>query len=64
MDELIFLNEEYYVLKRKIKEEQVNGDMNALKTWRDELKCDHVLKTNGYYLLVNYVTDAEIIEND
>lgn len=64
MDELIFLNGEFYVLKRKIKQEQVNNNMDALKTWRDSLKCDHVLKTNGMYLLVNFVKDAEIIEND
>jgi hypothetical protein len=61
MVKLINLNNEYYQLVREISEEQVNGNMEGLKAWRDMNHCDHVLKYQGKYLLVRLVKDAEII---
>tara|TARA_B110000977_G_C10767996_1_gene373472 strand:- start:209 stop:370 length:162 start_codon:yes stop_codon:yes gene_type:complete len=48
-----------YVLVRTIKEEQVNGNLVGLKAWKEQLHCDHVLKTNGHYLMVRFVEDIE-----
>jgi hypothetical protein len=61
MVKLVYLNNEYYQLVREISEEQVNGNMEGLKAWRDMNHCDHVLKYQGKYLLVRLVKDAEII---
>ena len=58
---MLFLNNEYYQLVRRISVEQVNGNMEGLKAWRDMNHCDHVLKYQGKYLLVRLVKDAEII---
>lgn len=62
MVKLIHLDGEYYQLVRQIKVEQVNGNMEGLKAWRDMLHCDHVLKYDGKYLMVRRVVDAEIVE--
>lgn len=62
MVKLIHLDGEYYQLVRDINVEQVMGNMDALKAWRDMLHCDHVLKYQGKYLMVRRVLDAEIIE--
>lgn len=62
MVKLIYLGNEYYQLVRQIKVEQVMGNMEGLKAWRDMLHCDHVLKFDGKYLMVRRVLDAEIIE--
>ena len=62
MVKLIFLDNEYYQLVRQIKVEQVNGNMEGLKAWRDMLKCNHVLKYQGEYLMVRTVDDVEIIK--
>ena len=62
MVKLIYLDGEYYQLVRDIKVEQVMGNMDGLKAWRDMLNCDHVLKYQGKYLMVRRVLDAEIIE--
>jgi hypothetical protein len=61
MVKLIFLDGEYYQLVRQIDVEQVMGNMDGLKAWRDMLQCDHVLKYQGKYLMVRRVLDAEII---
>ena len=61
MVKLIYLDGEYYQLVRDIKVEQVMGNMEGLKAWRDMNNCDHVLKYKGNYLLVRFVKDAEII---
>ena len=62
MVKLIFLDNEYYQLVRQIKVEQVNGNMEGLKAWRDRLHCNHVLKYQGNYLMVSTIEDAEIIK--
>jgi len=62
MVKLIHLDGEYYQLVRDINVEQVMGNMDALKAWRDMLHCDHVLKYQGKYLMVRRVLDAEVIE--
>jgi hypothetical protein len=62
MVKLIYLDNEYYQLVREINQEQVLGNMDSLKAWRDMLHCDHVLKYQGKYLMVRRVLDAEIIE--
>jgi len=61
MVKLIFLDGEYYQLVRQIDVEQVMGNMDGLKAWRDMLQCDHVLKYQGKYLMVRRVLDAKII---
>ena len=62
MVKLILLDNEYYQLVRQIKVEQVNGNMEGLKAWRDRLQCNHVLKYQGNYLMVRTVEDAKIIK--
>ena len=61
MVKLINLNGEFYQLVREISEQQVGGNMEGLKAWRDMNNCDHVLKYKGNYLLVRFVKDAETI---
>ena len=61
MVRLINLNGEYYQLVREISVEQVGGNMEGLKAWRDMNNCDHVLKYQGKYLLVRCVKDAAIL---
>lgn len=58
-NEIIEFNSKMYQLVRTIKQEQVGTNMEGLKAWRDYLHCDHVLKHNGYYLMVRYVDDIE-----
>ena len=41
MVKLIYLDGEYYQLVRDIKVEQVMGNMDGLKAWRDMLHYDH-----------------------
>ena len=55
--ELIEFNGIMYQLVRKIKVEQVNGNMEGLKAWRDMLHCDHVLRNGNWYLMVRFVDD-------
>jgi hypothetical protein len=38
-------------------------NMEVLKAWRDHMGCDHVLKHNERYLLVQTIQDA-IIDED
>ena len=38
-------------------------NMDVLKAWRDYLGCDHVLRHNERYLLVQTIQDA-IIEDE
>lgn len=61
MVKLIYLDNQYYQLVREIKVEQVMGNMEGLKAWRDLLYCDHVIKYQGKYLMVRRVLDAEIL---
>jgi len=63
MVKLIYLDNEYYQLVRQIKVEQVNGNMQGLKAWREMLHCDHVLKYQGMYLMVRRVLDAEVVKD-
>jgi len=60
MVKLICLNNIYYQLVRSITIEQVNGNMEGLKAWRDRLHCDHVLKHQNQYLMVRKVEDVEV----
>jgi hypothetical protein len=62
MVKLIYLDGEFYQLVREIKEEQVRGNMEGLKAWRDLLNCNHVLKYQGKYLMVRTVPEAEEIK--
>jgi hypothetical protein len=57
MYQLINFNDTYYQLVRKIKVDQVNGNMEGLKAWRDQLHCDHVLRHNDYFLMVRFVDE-------
>ena len=60
MVKLICLNNIYYQLVRSITIEQVDGNMEGLKAWRDRLHCDHVLKHQNQYLMVRKVEDVEV----
>lgn len=51
-----------YQLIRTIKIDQVNGNMEGLKAWRDMLHCDHVLKHNEHFLMVRFVEDVSCEE--
>lgn len=57
MNQLIEFNGKMYVLVRRIKIDQVNGNMEGLKAWRDMLHCDHVLKHQEWFLMVRFVDD-------
>jgi hypothetical protein len=57
--QIIEFNGIMYQLVRKIKVEQVNGNMVGLKAWRDYLHCDHVLRHNEWFLIVRFIDDIE-----
>jgi hypothetical protein len=68
MKQLFKHNDKFYVIIRAMafhnfenKDGSIN--MDVLKTWRDHLGCDHVLKHNEKFLLVQTIQDAEIDEN-
>tara|TARA_R100000951_G_scaffold14928_1_gene11684 strand:- start:2695 stop:2856 length:162 start_codon:yes stop_codon:yes gene_type:complete len=48
-----------YELVRSIRVEQVNGNMEGLRAWRDKLGCDHVLRHQDHFLMVRFVDDIE-----
>jgi len=56
---VVEFNGKMYILVRTIKETQVNGNLEGLKAWKERLNCDHVLKTQGHYLMVRYIDDIE-----
>ena len=57
--EVIEFNGKMYQLIRTIKVDQVNGNMEGLKAWRDMLHCDHVLRHNEHFLMVRFVKDID-----
>tara|TARA_Y100001972_G_C7527058_1_gene265717 strand:- start:30 stop:227 length:198 start_codon:yes stop_codon:yes gene_type:complete len=59
LGELIEFSGKMYHLKRTIKVSQVNGNMEALRIWRDMLGCEHVLRHGDLFLMVNHVDDIE-----
>ena len=68
MKQLFKFNDKLYVVVRDMalhnflnKDGSVN--MEVLKAWRDWLGCDHVLKHNERFLIVQTIQDAEIYEN-
>lgn len=54
---IVEFNQRAYQLVRQIKVEQVNGNLEALRAWKEMLHCDHVLKHGDTYLMVNFVQD-------
>lgn len=58
-NEIVEFNGKLYQLVRTISIEQVNGNMEGLKAWRDYLNCDHVLKHNNLFLMVRFIDDIE-----
>jgi hypothetical protein len=61
-------NDKLYVIIRDMAShnfENKDGSINmeVLKAWRDHMGCDHVLKHNERYLLVQTIQDA-IIDED
>ena len=58
-NEIVEFNGKLYQLVRTIPIEQVNGNMEGLKAWRDYLNCDHVLKHNNLFLMVRFIDDIE-----
>lgn len=68
MKQLFKFNDKLYVIVRDMAThnfENSNGSINmeVLKAWRDEMGCDHVLRHNDRYLLVQTIQDAIIDEN-
>jgi hypothetical protein len=68
MKQLFKFNDKLYVIVRDMAThnfENSNGSINmeVLKAWRDHLGCDHVLRHNDRYLLVQTIQDAIIDEN-
>jgi hypothetical protein len=68
MKQLFKFNDKLYVIIRSMafhNFENSNGSINmdVLKAWRDYLGCDHVLRHNERYLLVQTIQDA-IIEDE
>jgi hypothetical protein len=68
MKQLFKFNDKLYVIVRDMAThnfENSNGSINmeVLKAWRDHLGCDHVLRHNDRYLLVQTIQDA-IIDED
>ena len=61
--EVIEVRGNIYLVIRKIKESQVNGNIDALKAWREMLHCDKMFNNNGIYYLVQDITDIKI-ENE
>jgi hypothetical protein len=67
MKQLFKFNDKLYVIIRAMafhNFENSNGSINmdVLKAWRDYFRCDHVLRHNEHYLLVQTIQDAEIEE--
>lgn len=58
-NQIVEFNGKLYQLVRTISIEQVNGNMEGLKAWRDYLNCDHVLKHNNLFLMVRFIDDIE-----
>ena len=61
--EVIEVRGNLYQVVRKIKESQVNGNVDGLKAWREILHCDTMFNSNGMYYLVKEITDIKI-ENE
>ena len=69
MKQLFKFNDKLYVIIRAMafhNFENSNGSINmeVLKAWRDHLGCDHVLRHNEQYLLVQTIQDAIIEDED
>jgi hypothetical protein len=68
MKQLFKFNDKLYVVVRDMAlhnflNSDGNVNMEVLKEWRDHVGCDHVLKHNERFLLVQTIQDAEIDEN-
>jgi hypothetical protein len=68
MKQLFKHNDKLYVIIRSMafhNFENSNGSINmdVLKAWRDWEGCDHVLRHNEQFLLVQTIQDAEIDED-
>jgi hypothetical protein len=68
MKQLFKQNDKLYVVVRDMAlhnflNSDGNVNMEVLKEWRDWLGCDHVLKHNERFLLVQTIQDAIIDEN-
>jgi hypothetical protein len=68
MKQLFKFNDKLYVVVRDMalhnflnRDGSVN--MEVLRAWRDHMGCDHVLKQNERFLLVQTIQDAIIDEN-
>jgi hypothetical protein len=67
MKQLFKYNDKLYVIVRDMALHNFTnkgGDVNTekLRAWRDYLGCDHVLKHNERFLLVQTIQEAEIDE--
>lgn len=60
-------NDKMYLVLREIPESKVNDkegkpNMELLKTWRDWVGSDHVLRTSYHYLLCETIKDLKFKE--
>ena len=69
MKQLFKHNDKLYIVVRDMalhnltnKDGSVN--MEVLKLWRDHLECDHVLKRNDRFLLVQTIQEAVIADQN
>lgn len=59
MNEVVDIKGKLYTIVRTIAEEQVNGNIEGLKAWIDQLHCDRSFKNNGQYYIVRDIADIE-----
>mgnify|MGYP001569880508 CR=1 FL=1 len=59
LNKVVEFNGKMYELVRSIRVEQVNGNMEGLRAWRDKLGCDHVLRHQDHFLMIRFVDDIE-----
>ena len=69
-DYIKYVNDQAYVVKREtpihmfIKKNQNTINMELLQSYRDYLKCNHVLRTETHFLMCETIAEAEIIGDE
>jgi uncharacterized protein YqgQ len=64
------VNDEAYVVKREtpihmfLKKNENTINMELLQSYRDYLKCNHVLRTQSHFLMCERIEEAEIVEDE
>ena len=58
-EQVIEVGGKLYQVHRTISVDQVNGNIEGLKAWTEQLHCDRSFKHNGIYYIVKDITDIE-----